>query len=141
MSFKRQLAAVLLLTGVLLSCSRQKTLNRDEFDSQLRAAVSLCAETRLFVGNLRQNKSTQSFASGHVHYLQELASDDLREANKVVVPNQFQSQFQVYRDQLEELSRQLTILQNSSAKPDTLSDIDSSLQTIQGAFEHLRSGL
>ena len=140
MSSTRQWIVVALLTSVLLGCSHQKTLKPDDFNSQLTAAVSLCMEARLFVKYLREGKSSRSFASGHAHYLQQLALDDLREANKMVVPNQFQSQFHVYRDQLEALSRQLTILQNSQPRPDVLSEMDQSLQNIQGALHQLRSG-
>jgi hypothetical protein len=140
MSFKRQCSAIALL-AVFLGCSHRKTVDQEEFISQLKAAVSLCAESRLFVNYLREGKSSQSFSVGHTRYLQQLASDDLQDANKADVPAQLHSQFQVYREQLEALSRQLEILQASQARSDALTDIDSKLQTIQGALDHLRSGL
>ena len=60
---------VCLALTALTSCSRQKTMSRDELQSNLRSAESLAAETSTFIDYVRQNRATDQYAKGHAEYL------------------------------------------------------------------------
>ena len=81
---RRKHILILLICLVLASCSRSKTVSRQELRSDLVAAVSLASETELFIGQLLEGRATPAFARGHLDYLRQeatRAADALREAH------------------------------------------------------------
>ena len=81
---RRKHILILLICLVLASCSRSKTVSRQELRSDLIAAVSLASETELFIGQLLEGRATPAFARGHLDYLRQeatRAADTLREAH------------------------------------------------------------
>ena len=57
-------ALVLLLAAALASCSRNKTINRDDARSEIKSAISFVAESALFIDYIRQGRSTRLMATG-----------------------------------------------------------------------------
>jgi hypothetical protein len=73
-------AAVLALAAMLATgCSREKSISRDEAQSEIRSAQSLAAESELFINFVIQGHSRQHYAEEHADYLEKLAADSAKD--------------------------------------------------------------
>lgn len=138
-SFIRQFAALGLIATVLSSCSSQKTITTDQFDSDLRTALSLCAESQLFVEYVQEGKSTDAFRRGHVEYLEQLATDQLREAEQAAPDKAIETSFRVYVEQLRALSDQLQLLKTTKPQQVAFLKIRTNIAAIERALQQVGS--
>jgi hypothetical protein len=69
----RQTIILVLLLAItaLTSCSRKKTISRDELRSDIRSAYSFVAESEMFIDYIRQGHATHHYAEGHATYLKD----------------------------------------------------------------------
>ena len=119
---RRKHILILLICLVLASCSRSKTVSRQELRSDLVAAVSLASETELFIGQLLEGRATPAFARGHLDYLRQeatRAADTLREAH---AGEGMAGQLESCRAQMAALALLLAGLENRAEATDKLSD-------------------
>jgi hypothetical protein len=58
-----------ILPATLASCSRNKTVGRDEVRSQIRSANSFVAESEMFIDCIRQGHATRHYIEAHAAYL------------------------------------------------------------------------
>jgi hypothetical protein len=71
-SQKTVLILVLLLAAAALtSCSRKKTISRDDLRSEIMSAYSFAAESEMFIDYIRQGHATHHYAEGHATYLKD----------------------------------------------------------------------
>jgi hypothetical protein len=71
-SQKTVLILVLLLAAAALtSCSRKKTIGRDDLRSEIMSAYSFAAESEMFIDYIRQGHATHHYAEGHATYLKD----------------------------------------------------------------------
>jgi hypothetical protein len=60
-----------LATGGLTTCSRKKTISRDELRSEIKSAYSFVAESEMFIDYIRQGHATRHYTQAHATYLKE----------------------------------------------------------------------
>jgi hypothetical protein len=62
---------LLLAAAALTSCSRKKTISRDDLRSEIMSAYSFAAESEMFIDYIRQGHATHHYAEGHATYLKD----------------------------------------------------------------------
>jgi hypothetical protein len=68
-----------MLTATLASCSRNKTVGRDEVRSQIRSANSFVAESEMFIDYIRQGHATHHYVKAHAAYLEDAVKQSEKE--------------------------------------------------------------
>lgn len=111
----------------------------DEFNSDLKTAISLCAESQLFIDRVQDGQSTDAFNQGHAEYLQQLATDQLREADRAVPDITVAPRFGYYVQQLHALNDLLHVLKTARPGQDTLPKIRADIETIRRALQELQN--
>jgi hypothetical protein len=134
-------AAAFLNILLLVSCSRPKTLSKDELRSQLRSAVSVAAETETFIDYFRQNRATRSYAQGHITYLADEVNRSIRQADKALPSEGTEEQFRAYLTQLSALSSELAAVRSASGEAEALGRAKERIVTIRQALENTKSSL
>ena len=100
-------ALVLLLAAALASCSRKKTISRDDARSEVKSAISLVSESALFVDYVRQGRSTRHYADGHAAYLEDAVQQSLDKLKQAEPEPGTATAIHECRTQLELLDREL----------------------------------
>lgn len=127
---------VLLATVLLASCSRVKTVSANELRSDMLSAISLAAETELFIDQVERNRSTVSFERGHLEYLRQQAADEIQQLRDARARTSLAPRLEMCRAQLESLETELAILEKSSTASDRLSAAKQQVAKIRTALEH-----
>jgi hypothetical protein len=68
-----------VLAAALASCSRKKTVGRDEVRSQIRSANSFVAESEMFIDYIRHGHATHRYVEAHAAYLQDAVRQSEKE--------------------------------------------------------------
>lgn len=119
---KRRAALVILLAIALLtSCSRTKIISQGELRSDTLSAISLAAETELFIGQVQQHRVTQHFERGHLEYLREEAAQQAKELRQSDAAPALAPKLETCRSQLESLGAGLATLKKDPTDVDRLS--------------------
>jgi uncharacterized coiled-coil DUF342 family protein len=92
---------------VLCSCSRHKTLTREELRSDLISAKSLVAETEMFLDYVRQNRATKYYAQGHIEYVTQEIERSRKELQESSPAQGEEDAVQELRAQLDALKAEL----------------------------------
>ena len=127
----------------LASCARPKTMTSDELRSDIRSALSLAAETKLFIEQMQNDGGTRAFAAGHLGYLRDEAlrsAKELRESqsNAAMAPR-----VGICAAQLDLLAREIAVLQDKVKADGThaLSASKARLEEIHDALTRLETAL
>jgi hypothetical protein len=102
------ITALVPLLAVFASCSRNKTINRDDARSEVKSAISLVSESALFVDYVRQGRSTRHYADGHAAYLDDAVRQSLDELKQAEPTPVTATAVRECRTQLELLDRELS---------------------------------
>jgi hypothetical protein len=68
-----------IVAATLASCSRNKTVGRDEVRSQIRSANSFVAESEMFIDYIRQGHATHHYVEAHAAYLEDAVKQSEKE--------------------------------------------------------------
>lgn len=133
---RRGALVVLLATLFLTSCSRTKSISESDLRSDTLSAISLAAETQLFIGQIQQKRTTQSFARGHLEYLRQQAVEEIQQLRGAHAESGLVPWLETCRAQLESLATELAILGKNSTASDRLSAARQRVAKIQAGLEH-----
>ena len=134
--------AVALLGPVLLtSCAKQRMIDRDELRSDLTAGISLGSESRLYLQQTVEGRTSQSFSEGHLHYLAEEANRTERELQQSVASSEDVQTLNQSRLQFEALSWELTTSGQKPSDPKAIVNSIRRLAEIGKAMEKTKSSL
>ncbi len=132
---------VCLALTALTSCSRQKTMSRDELQSNLRSAESLAAETSTFIDYVRQNRATDQYAKGHAEYLLSAVGRIATELHQARPPADGAPEFAQGRTQVDALAAELSILRMRIGHSDELAREQHGIAAIRNALQVAVSSL
>jgi hypothetical protein len=131
----------LLTVLVFVSCSRTKTFTAQELQSEIASAISLSAETELFMIQIQENRVTRTFDEGHLSYLRDEAARTLSEVRRAQVHSGIAQQLDTCRGQLALLTAELADLTSTprnaasfSAERERLTRIRSMLEAAKDAL-------
>jgi hypothetical protein len=143
MSQSRNFVLLFFVGIALVSCSRSKTISRDELRSDLLSAASLASETELFIDQLQEGRVTPAFAEGHLAYLDKEAlrsEKELGQARAGAV-ERIASAVEIGRAQLAFLTKVLTDLRENNGNKESLSAGRQQAAKIRTILEHAENGL
>jgi len=130
---------VVVLSFVLLDCSTEKKINSDELRSKIKSAISLAAETQLFIDYVQQGRSTRHYAEGHARYIYEEASEATGEVRRLKPDAGAESAMIEYITGIIGLQRQLATMQVSLDNPDNLAVVAKKVSEIQSRLQSANS--
>jgi hypothetical protein len=135
------IAVLLLATAALAGCFNRPTMSREEARSEIRSAVSLTAESELFVEFVRGGHATRHYAEGHAAYLKDSVTRSVEELEQTTpeasIQNVTAECIQLLKQLSGELSRMRTALDNDTA----LANASNRIRDIRQALERAQSGL
>jgi hypothetical protein len=134
-------ALVLLLSVVLASCSHSKTINRDDARSEIKAAVSLVAESTLFVDYIHEGRSTRHYAEGHAAYLEDAIQQSLDKLERAEPEPGTATAVHECRAQLELLDRELSGIPEKFGHDEALAAAKVRMTSIRASLEKAGSSL
>lgn len=137
----RTCTLILLLSLTLVSCSRPKTITRDELGSDLLAAISISSETELFIHQLQEGRTTASFAESHMAYLVKQATQSADELRRAHADQAIVGALENGRAQLDSLTGLLTALKNKTRYKENLSSAAQQAAKIRMILEHTKDEL
>jgi hypothetical protein len=140
-SRNRKCILILLFSLTLISCSRPKTISREELHSDLLAAISLASETELFINQLQDGRATSAFAEGHLAYLHQEASRSANELRRARADEPMAGALENGRTQLDSLSTMLADLKAKSDNKESLSASRQQAAKIRMNLEHVNDEL
>src|SRR4051812_28461084 len=108
MRLVRGLAALLLV--MLCGCASSKTISRHDLATDTALAASLASESKLFVALRLQELTTENYNHEHPKYLEDKASELLKELAGKSPDGDVATQYQQLRQALSELSVRLQSL-------------------------------
>jgi hypothetical protein len=134
-------ALVLLLTAALASCSRNKTIDRDDARSEMKSAVSFVAESALFIDYVRQGRSTRHYADGHAAYLEDAVQQSLNKLKQAEPEPGMATAVRECRTQLELLDRELSGIPAKFGRDEALAAAQERLAGMRASLEKAASSL
>jgi hypothetical protein len=124
---------------ILVGCSGQKQLKKEDVRSELISAISLAADTELFIDRVRQGATSESFQHAHVEYLQEQLKDSIKDLEKIQPEPDAADAAAQCRDGFEKLGQELSGV--SAANDDRLSTARNRVEDIRRALERAKASL
>ena len=131
---------ILFLLALLASCVRQKTITREELASKIKSAISVAAESELFIRYVHEGRSTRHYAEEHVTYLQQLTEDDVKELDQWEAEPGIEDTMHEYRVQLVALREALSHVQAAIGEDAELAAIMHRLTNIRGRLQLANAG-
>lgn len=132
---------VCLALAALTSCSRQKPLSRDELQSKLRSAASIAAETTTFIDYVRQERTTDHYAQGHIEYLSSELHRIAKELHEALPAADVEPEFTAGRTQVDALAAHLSEVRKRINRADELDREQDQIGGISHALQHTVSSL
>jgi hypothetical protein len=111
----------------------------DELRSDIRSAISVAAETNLFVGKLQANRGTAAFALGHLGYLNDEILRFAKELHESHGDPAMAQSVGICAAHLDSLAREIAVVQDKIKTNDinALSAGKARLNDIQDALTRL----
>ena len=125
----------LVLTVTLASCSRKKTINRDDARSEIKAAVSLVSESALFIDYVRQGRSTRTYADGHAANLEDAVQQSLNKLKQAEPEPGTATAVHECSGQLELLHRELSGIPAKFGHDEALAGTEQRVTSIRATLE------
>lgn len=140
---KRAILLLSLMPLAFASCGGPKTMRPDELRSDIRSAVSLAAETNLFITQMQNDRGTHSFAAGHLGYLRDETLRSAKELRDSQADPAVAESVGTCIAQLDSLVREIAILQDKAEVNDINALLPSRARVadIHDALSSLESGL
>ena len=142
---QRKLAApqwlLLLALFLFAGCASSKPINKSELQSQIKSAVSLSAETRLFIDHVRQNLATVQYSEAHAHYLEEQLAEIEKSTRNRTATTDTQSSLNAYHKQVNDLQSSLSAIPHEIRDLSKLAMTEQKIEKIQGELEAINSSL
>lgn len=95
---------------IVLGCTNQKPLSRDELRSELKLATSFAAETEMFIAYTRQGRPTLHFAHSHAAQLAEEVRSSVGQMGYKSPEAGTEQSFQTCKSELDFLSREIPLI-------------------------------
>jgi hypothetical protein len=111
---KHAILVLWFVSVVFTSCAGRKTLRPDELRSDLGAAVSLAAETQLFIAQMENDHGTRAFAVGHLGYLRDEALRSAKELREAQSDPAIAPRVGICAAQMNSLALEITVLQGEA---------------------------
>ena len=105
------LITVLALTVAGLTGCGRTIMSREEARSEIRSAVSLSAESEMFIDYIRRGSATRSYAEGHARYLEQEAKRSIDDLERAVPEADVEGEVRKCATQLKRLDRELSDVQ------------------------------
>lgn len=121
------------LTIPLAGCSGTSS-NEGKFRSEVRTALSLAAESKLFLDYLSPEHVTESFTTAYVRYLQQQTDDLMARLNRMKGPTSSQ-------ENLAECIKQTEALRSVLSSPVLISEDHARLISIRGRVAEIEANL
>ena len=123
------------------ACSHHKTITTDDLRSDLTSAVSFAAETELFIDFVRQGRSIDHYAEGHLEYLSEELNRSARELEQSSSDAALAQKLQESRALLDSLALQVAAIRPDLGDPSALSDARQQIAKTRAALEQANASL
>lgn len=125
----------------ITSCSHPKTMSPEELRSTLTEAVSIASESEMFIDYALQKRTTRNYASAHLEYLLEQASQAAKETHESVADAQTQQVKAVCEEQLDRLVQSLSFAHRELDDTDKLRIAKQRIDNARSALDKAKSSL
>ena len=131
----------LLWVVVLAGCSGTSTLSKEEIRSEVKSALSLAAETTLFIDYIRQSRPTRRYIEGEASYLRDEVKDSVKQFDKALPETGTENSINTCKTQLQLLDRELSSVPVEMGKADALAAANERISEIRNTLEKASSAL
>jgi hypothetical protein len=141
---RRNALAVLLLSSAvaaLTGCGKRKTIGRDNARSEIRSALSLAAESHMFIDYIRSGRATHHYAAAQTAYLKNAVGRSLKEIGDGTPEPGIEEAVRECRTLLERLAQELAAIQRSIDNDDALAGAGERIGIIHKELENARAKL
>jgi hypothetical protein len=132
---------ILIGTAALLSCSGPKTLKKDDVQSELKAAISLAAETQMFIDYIGRTRVSKHYIEGEAGYLRETGKDSVKELENGFPGPGMEAAVRECKSQLALLDRELSQISAEAGKNNELSEASQRVSKIRENLQKAESTL
>jgi hypothetical protein len=132
---------LLLAAAALTSCSRKKTISRDDLRSEIMSAYSFAAESEMFIDYIRQGHTTRHYAEGHATYLKDAVTQLEKELEQAVPEPGAQNVVSDCRSYVQMLRRELSVVATKFGDNDALAATGKRMENIRKNLEEAYSSL
>jgi hypothetical protein len=132
---------LLLATAALTSCSRKKTISRDELRSEIRSAHSFAAESEMFIDYIRQGHATHHYAEGHATYLKDAVTQVEKELAQAAPELGTEDAVRECRTCMALLRRELSGIATAAADSEALAAARKRIENLRKSLEKAYSSL
>lgn len=116
-------------------------MSREEVRSAIRSAVSLAAESELFVEFVRGGHSTRHYAEGHAAYLKTSVRRSMQELQEATPETTIRSAIRECIQLLRRLDRELSGIRPALDNDAALAGLRDRITDIRKGLERAQSGL
>ncbi len=131
----------LLWVVVLAGCSGTSTLSKEEIRSEVKSALSLAAETTLFIDYIRQSRPTRRYIEGEASYLRDEVKDSVKQFEKALPETGTENSINTCKAQLQLLDRELSSVPVEMGNADALAAAKERISEIRNTLEKASSAL
>lgn len=124
------------LSLLVMSCSQQKTISREELRSNLRSATSIANETELSIDFVMRKQVTHNFAAGHFRYLGQELAKSTKEFASLRPERGLEQNLKNSGTQLDALAGTLQRIPSEIGDPQALTASKKQVGAIRRALEH-----
>ena len=132
---------LLVLSSLLLSCARRRTMTREELRSELTSAISIAGATEMSIDFVGRKQSTHNFAVGQFTYLSIQLNDTAKELGKSSTEAGLAQTLKNGRTQVDALSSELSAVVHEIGSPDALLGSKKRVDAIRAELEQAKTSL
>lgn len=132
---------LLVLSSLLLSCARRRTITREELRSELTSAISIAGATEMSIDFVGRKQSTHNFAVGQFTYLSNQLNDTAKELDRSSADAGLTQTLKKSRTQVDALSSELNAVEHAVGSPEALRGSKKRVDTIRAGLEQAKASL
>jgi hypothetical protein len=134
-------SVLLVLSSLLLSCARHRTITREELRAELTSAISIANATEMSIDFVSRKQSTRNFAAGQFAYLSNQLNDTANELHGASVDAGLAQILKNSRTQTSGLSSELNAVQHEIGSAEALRGSKKRVEAIRVALEQAKASL
>ena len=117
------------------SCSRTKSIDRDQIRSEIRLARSFAAESEMFIDFVLEGRATRPYAEEHAAYLEDAVEQSAKEIEGRATDSVAEDSVRECRAQLAMIARELSGIRGAVSDTNALGGARERIRQIRERLE------
>jgi hypothetical protein len=132
---------LLVVSSLVLSCARHRTITREELRSKLTSAISIAGATEMSIDFVSRKQSTHNFAVGQFTYLSNQLNDTAKELDRASADAGLAQTLKKSRAQVDLLSSELSAVEQTVGSPEALRASKKRVDAVRAELEQAKASL